>query len=119
VERREQNRTEGKTEKRGERRGEERRGEEKRGVERREQNRTEGTAEKRREEKRRDDNERNYTWGRQNTISPGLKVPRQCPLILLVEVMHMIGINFYMALERLHVKQAVQRGIRMPVQQLL
>jgi hypothetical protein len=37
----------------------------------------------------------------QETISPVLKVPRQCPLVLLVEVIHMIGINcFYMALER-------------------
>jgi hypothetical protein len=31
----------------------------------------------------------------QEIISPVLKVPRQCPLVLLVEVMHMIGINFY------------------------
>jgi hypothetical protein len=57
-------------------------------------------------------------------MSPVLKVPRQCSLALLVEVMRMIGINFYMTLERLHygemltlrmgglhVKQAVQIGI--------
>jgi hypothetical protein len=35
-------------------------------------------------------------------VSPVLKVPRQCPLVPLVEVMHMIGINFYMTLEGLH-----------------
>jgi hypothetical protein len=29
-------------------------------------------------------------------------VPRQCPLVLLVEVMHIIGIIFYMTLEGLH-----------------
>jgi hypothetical protein len=33
---------------------------------------------------------------------PVLKVPRQCSFVLLVEVMHMIGINFYMTLEELH-----------------
>jgi hypothetical protein len=33
--------------------------------------------------------------GGQETISPLLKVPRQCPLVLLAEVMHMIGTNFY------------------------
>jgi hypothetical protein len=43
------------------------------------------------------------TFGRgQETMSPVFKVPRQCPLVLLVEVMHMIGINFYMTLEGLH-----------------
>jgi hypothetical protein len=30
----------------------------------------------------------------QGTISPVLDVPRQCPFVLLVEVTHMIGINF-------------------------
>jgi hypothetical protein len=36
------------------------------------------------------------SWGKgQKTISPVLKVPRQCPLVLLAEVMNMIGINFY------------------------
>jgi hypothetical protein len=40
--------------------------------------------------------ERHYIWGAgQETIYPILKVPRQCPLILLVEVMHMMGINFF------------------------
>jgi hypothetical protein len=33
--------------------------------------------------------------GEQKTIFPVLKVPRQCPLVLLVEIMHMFGINFY------------------------
>jgi hypothetical protein len=32
----------------------------------------------------------------QGTIFPVLKVPRQCPLVLLAEVMHVKGINFYM-----------------------
>jgi hypothetical protein len=36
------------------------------------------------------------------TVSPVLKVHRQCPLVLLIEVMHMIGINFYITLEGLH-----------------
>jgi hypothetical protein len=40
--------------------------------------------------------------GEQETISPVLKVPRQCPLVLLVEAIHMIGINFYITLEWLH-----------------
>jgi hypothetical protein len=30
------------------------------------------------------------------------KVPRQCPFVLLVKEMHIIGINFYMTLEGLH-----------------
>jgi hypothetical protein len=37
--------------------------------------------------------------GRQEIISPVLKVPRQCPHVLQVEVMPMNGINFYMTLE--------------------
>jgi hypothetical protein len=37
---------------------------------------------------------RDYIWGGGETISPVLKVPRQCPLVLLIEVNHMIGINF-------------------------
>jgi hypothetical protein len=37
---------------------------------------------------------RDTTFGRQETITPILKVPRQCPLVLLVEVMRLIGINF-------------------------
>jgi hypothetical protein len=42
--------------------------------------------------------ERHYIWGEgQETtrITPVLKVPRQCPFVLLVEVMRMIGINFF------------------------
>jgi hypothetical protein len=31
--------------------------------------------------------------GGEEIISPVLKVPRECPLVLLVEIMHMIGIN--------------------------
>jgi hypothetical protein len=31
----------------------------------------------------------------QENISSILKVPRQCPFIFLVELMHIIGINFY------------------------
>jgi hypothetical protein len=47
---------------------------------------------RRREEKRK--------WGgseegAQGTISPILKVPRQCPLVL-VEALNIIGINFFM-----------------------
>jgi hypothetical protein len=54
--------------------------------------------EKRREEKRREGGEvmRDTTFeGGQETISAVLKVPRQCSLVLLVQVTHMIGINFY------------------------
>jgi hypothetical protein len=29
------------------------------------------------------------------SISVGLKVPRQCPFVLLMEVMHKNGFNFY------------------------
>jgi hypothetical protein len=48
-----------------------------------------------------------------------LKVPLQCPLVLLVEVMRKIGINF-MTLEGLHiVKKAVQREIWFTIQHLL
>jgi hypothetical protein len=70
--------------------------------------------EKRREEKRREEKEsgevvRDTTFlggGGQETIIPVLKVPRQCSLVLLVEVMHMIGINFfYMTLEGLHYRE--------------
>jgi hypothetical protein len=43
-----------------------------------------------------------YIWGGgQGTISPVLKVPRQCPFLFLVEVRHTIGI-VYVALEGLH-----------------
>jgi hypothetical protein len=38
---------------------------------------------------------REYIWGReQETLSPVTKVPKQCPLVLLVEMMHMIGFNY-------------------------
>jgi hypothetical protein len=40
---------------------------------------------------------RETNWGfvvGQETICQGLKVPRQCPLVLLVEVMHVVGIVF-------------------------
>jgi hypothetical protein len=42
--------------------------------------------------------------GGQETVSPVLKAPRQCPLVLLVEVMHMIGIVLFfdMTLEGLY-----------------
>jgi hypothetical protein len=36
-------------------------------------------------------------------------VPRQCPLVLLVEVTHMLGINFYMTLEGLHYNDTQSR----------
>jgi hypothetical protein len=38
--------------------------------------------------------------GEQETVSPVLKVPRQCPLLLLVEVLRMIGIKFLFDLGR-------------------
>jgi hypothetical protein len=43
--------------------------------------------------------ERHYIWGGggQETLSPVLKVPRQCPLVLLVEVSKAFG-----TLEGLH-----------------
>jgi hypothetical protein len=41
-------------------------------------------------------------WGGQETMSAALKVLRQCPFVLLVEVMHMMGVHFYMTLEGLH-----------------
>jgi hypothetical protein len=56
-----------------------------------------GSSEKRREEKRREEKRRCETlylgWG-QETLFPAVKVPRQCPFVLLVDVMHMIEINF-------------------------
>jgi hypothetical protein len=42
--------------------------------------------------------ERHYILGgvrKKETIYPGLKVPRQCPLVLLVEAAHMTGIRFF------------------------
>jgi hypothetical protein len=49
-------------------------------------------------------NERDHIWGGggQETISPVLKIPRQCQFVLLVDVTHMIRINIFMTLERLH-----------------
>jgi hypothetical protein len=32
---------------------------------------------------------------KKETIFPVLKVPRQCPLVLLVEAAHMVGIRFF------------------------
>jgi hypothetical protein len=43
--------------------------------------------------------ERHYILGgvrKKETIFPVLKVPRQCPLVLLVETAHMIGIIFFL-----------------------
>jgi hypothetical protein len=43
--------------------------------------------------------ERHYIWGgearKKETIFPVLKVPRQWPLVLLVEAAHVIGIRFF------------------------
>jgi hypothetical protein len=42
--------------------------------------------------------ERHYILGgvrEKETIFPVLKVPRQCPLVLLIETAHMIGIRFF------------------------
>jgi hypothetical protein len=55
-----------------------------------------------REKKNLESSERHYIWGGEESIFPVLKVPRQCPLVLLVEVRHMIGINYFMMLEGLH-----------------
>jgi hypothetical protein len=54
-----------------------------------------------REKRKRGVSERNCVWGReQEAASPVFKVPRQCPLFLLLQVMHMIGIDvFYMTLD--------------------
>jgi hypothetical protein len=49
---------------------------------------------------------------RQDTVSPVLKVPRQCPLVLLVEVMQMIGINFcYISLKGCIIVKYIGRAI--------
>jgi hypothetical protein len=44
--------------------------------------------------------ERHYIWGekerKKESIFPVLKVPRQCPLVLLAEAAHFIGIRFYL-----------------------
>jgi hypothetical protein len=42
-----------------------------------------------------------FSGGEEDTIFQVLKVPRRCPLVL-VEVMHVIGIIFYLTLEGLH-----------------
>jgi hypothetical protein len=39
-----------------------------------------------------EERERETKWGGEEVICSVLKVPRQCPLVLLVEVMHIIGI---------------------------
>jgi hypothetical protein len=54
--------------------------------------------EREREEKESGEVVRDTTFRRQETISSVLKVPRQCSLVLLVEVMHVIGINIFMTL---------------------
>jgi hypothetical protein len=42
---------------------------------------------------------RHYIWDRgQETLFPALKVPRQCPFVLMVDVMHIIEI--FSTLER-------------------
>jgi hypothetical protein len=53
---------------------------------------------------------RETTFGGKKILFPISKVPRQCPLVLLVEVLHMIGINFYMMLERLHYGEILTFG---------
>jgi hypothetical protein len=55
-----------------------------------------GINRKRHREKRKNVGEvvRDTALGGQVTISPVFKVPRQCRLVLLVEVMHMIRMNF-------------------------
>jgi hypothetical protein len=45
---------------------------------------------------------RHYIWkGVLVFICPDMKVPRQCPFVLLVETMHLIGIELYLTLEEL------------------
>jgi hypothetical protein len=43
-----------------------------------------------------------------------MKVPRQCPLVLLVEILHMIGISVLYGSGALRVKHSVVRGISVP-----
>jgi hypothetical protein len=40
--------------------------------------------------------------GKKESIFPVLKVPRQCPLVFLVEAAHMIGIIIVITPEGLH-----------------
>jgi hypothetical protein len=47
------------------------------------------------------ESERHYTGGGQETISPVLKVPRQCPLVFLVILSEFCNI-YIMTLEGLH-----------------
>jgi hypothetical protein len=56
--------------------------------------------EREREERKWGGSDRHYNWEGQETISMVLKVPRQCPLVLLVEAMHMIRIVFLYGVER-------------------
>jgi hypothetical protein len=56
--------------------------------------------------------------GGRNIFSPVLKVPRQCPLVLPIEVCLRVG-NALGTLEGLHVNHAVQSGIWVPTQHLL
>jgi hypothetical protein len=63
--------------------------------------RDEEEEEKKKKKKKRGNNEIRYIWGggdgvrKKETIFPVLKVPRQCPLVLLVEAAHMIGIRIF------------------------
>jgi hypothetical protein len=62
----------------------------------------ESEREREREEKESGEAVRDTTFGGgggQETVSPVSQVPRQCPLVLLPEVMHMIGINFTIMFE--------------------
>jgi hypothetical protein len=40
-----------------------------------------------------------FGGGGQETTSPVLKVPWQCPLVLLADLIHMMGTDFFMALK--------------------
>jgi hypothetical protein len=65
----------------------------------------EGSALGNEERERERERERRKKWGsserhdilgsKKESIFPVLKVPRQCPLVLLVEAAHMIGIRFF------------------------
>jgi hypothetical protein len=54
--------------------------------------------ERERERERRESSSERYTYRvrKKESIFLVLKVPRQCPLVLLVEAAHLIGIRFYL-----------------------
>jgi hypothetical protein len=58
--------------------------------------------ERERRKKKSGGNEWQYFWGEESevrkkgTIFPVVKVPRQCPLVLLVEAAHLIGMKVFM-----------------------